>query len=126
MMMGVEDASIMQNYSKSLKCRSQKGVLLVMSVQDFQQRVKTNEETWKIIKSRAISKFAYDEKVTRMSKNMKYKPRKMKRNTHVAEHDVIKPNDFANISFGGTAIPSTKVDRVIFRLRKPANAPSQK
>ena len=56
-----------------------------------------------------------------MSKAMKYKPSKMKRNSNVAEHDIIKPNDFANISFGGTAIPTTKVDRVIYRLRKPPN-----
>jgi hypothetical protein len=51
MMMGEDDAVLMQKYSKTVWCNSQRGTVLWMNMTDFLQRVKNNEETWKLIEN---------------------------------------------------------------------------
>jgi len=55
-MIGEEDAIHLRNYSTSLKCNSYEGVLLSMKVNDFHQRIISNEETDKYICSSSTKK----------------------------------------------------------------------
>jgi len=49
-LIGEEDAIQMRNHTKTVKCKSFNGELLVMSLQDFYQRVKAvSEDSWKKI-----------------------------------------------------------------------------
>lgn len=53
--MGEEDAICLRNFSKNVTCKSHEGELLVMTIQDFFQRVKPNDESWaKICQNSAI------------------------------------------------------------------------
>ena len=48
-MIGDEDAAAMRNYTTSVRCVSQSGILLAIKTSDFYQRIKVNDETWKYI-----------------------------------------------------------------------------
>jgi hypothetical protein len=53
--MGEEDAICLRNYTKNVKCKSLYGELLVMTIQDFFQRVKPNNDSWnKIVENSSI------------------------------------------------------------------------
>lgn len=117
-MMGDEDAVALQGYSKTTKCLSRQAEVLAMSVTDFLQRVRHNEETWNFVQSRAQEKFKFDFKASHLNKKMKFK--QVKRNTGVIipELDVVKPSDFFKLSFGGERIPYRKMNRIMNRMRE--------
>jgi len=52
-MLGEEDAVKMRDYSSTVKCYSEKGILLAMKIQDFYQKIKANGDTWSLIKNKA-------------------------------------------------------------------------
>jgi hypothetical protein len=55
-----------------------------------------------------------------MSEKMKFKKTIKKNSVMIPKDDIVKPNDFFELNFGGGYIPQRKLDRVLNRLR---NAP---
>jgi hypothetical protein len=56
-LIGAEDAVALVNHTKTVRCISDKGILLQMEVKDFFQRIKqVNEQTWKFIQNSSYTK----------------------------------------------------------------------
>tara|TARA_B110000285_G_C15021067_1_gene561591 strand:- start:623 stop:931 length:309 start_codon:yes stop_codon:yes gene_type:complete len=77
-MMADEDAVALQPYSKTTRVNSQTAEVLSMTVTDFIQRVRHNEETWNFIQARSQIKFKFDYESSQLNKKMKFK--RVKRN----------------------------------------------
>ena len=114
--LAAEDAVLMQKYSKSVKCLSQKGILLTWELSNFLQIKFNNLDTWKMLTEKSQSKLAYENNISHLTKEMKY-PEKLKGdNKGIPEYSIIKPNDFFAQSFEGMQIPKNKINRVINRI----------
>lgn len=112
---GEEDAVVSRLHTTSVRCISMEGELLCISLQDFNQRVKTNDESWQNIKRSAKQKeLTVLNQITRTSKIEKHSKRisqKLckKRN----ENHTIKNMDFFKVTFWGEPLPPRKMDRII-------------
>ncbi|CDW90548.1 UNKNOWN [Stylonychia lemnae] len=113
--LGEEDAVKMVDYTTTVKCYSENGVLLVMKVQDFYQKIKGSTDTWQLIKNVAKSK----ENTTNNSLIRQYyldKDNKEQAKEIVRQkiNEVeIDDMEFFKTMFWGEPIPSRKIDKII-------------
>eukprot|EP00347_Sterkiella_histriomuscorum_P012371 403368842 len=115
-MIGEEDAIKMRDYTTTLKCVSQNGILLALKTSDFYQRIKTNEETWQYLQKTSLLKegniyqsiFRSEKLIKSNVENTKLICKKEE-----AKDMEIKDIDFFKTTFWGEPIPSRKVERVI-------------
>ena len=116
-MMADEDAVALQPYSKTTRVNSQTAEVLSMTVTDFIQRVRHNEETWNFIQARSQIKFKFDYESSQLNKKMKFKRVKRNKGIIIPQLDLVKPSDFFNFSFGGERVPYRKMNRIMNRMR---------
>lgn len=115
-MIGEEDAVSMREYSTTVKCLSQEGVMLAMKTSDFYQRIKTNEETWRYIQKSALLKDCNIYKSALKSEDLIVENSegiKQLIKEEAQKEDEIGDIDIFKTTFWGEPIPTRKVEKVI-------------
>eukprot|EP00347_Sterkiella_histriomuscorum_P003283 403364882 len=114
-MIGEEDAINQRDYTCTVKCNSLNGTLLAIKIQDFYQRIKTNQDTWKQIQNKGTQK----EFTTINSINKQYT---LDKETKEQCKDLVRQKlqdieiqdiDFFKTMFWGEPIPPRKIDKII-------------